>query len=286
MKTKKRRILTFRKNRKTGKPYPITAPLVKSKKKIAAGKRFRGVKPKQIIQGKTDSDIREWIVTWGSHGEKKQTKPMTLTTQKELNSFLRKLKANGIKKFTVTPVHAGTAVEESKGGWIVEYFIKNREKVRGKFKVKMIKKQFTFTSEKKAKIFKKKMERVRGHYAVTARPEKPQTVTSQKEYQDAVRKENLQVVNALEDKPSSWQLELRDIIRRDSPKFKREMRVDQEFIRLGFTSLNPTEPITVKEIRDQLRQEKKAGNTTILSALEKLILEKKAIRSNEPSLLP
>ena len=278
VKTQKRRILAFRKNRKTGKPYPITAPLVKSKKKIAAGKRFRGVKPKTIIQKKSDLNIRSWLVTWTGMDEKQKKNPPQFTTQKELNVFLRKLKADGIKKTTVTPVHAGTAVEESKGGWIVEYFMKNRERVKGKYKRELIKKSFIFPTQKKAEFFKRKMERVRGHMAVVVRPEKPQTPASKKEYETEVRKENLQVVNALENKPSSWVLELRDIIRRDSPKFKREMRVVQEFIKLGFTPLNPTEPITVKEIRNQLWREKKTGNVAKELALETLIEEKAAIR--------
>lgn len=284
MKTaKKQRLLGFRKNRKTGKTIPITAPLVKDKKKIIAGKHFAGVKPKTFSQKNADLNIRSWIVTWRGMDEKQKKNPPQFTTQKELNVFLRKLEADGIKKTTVTPVHAGTAVEESKGGWIVEYFIKNREQVRGKFKRQLIKKSFSFPNQKKAEIFKKTAERVRGHIGVVARPEKPQTTASKKQYEAEVRKENLQVVNAFNEQPSSWRLELRDIIKRSTPRFKREMRVVQEFIRLGGQPINPDEPLTVKEIRSQIRREKKAGNTSNMSLLDQIIEEKAAIRKNEPS---
>ncbi|HUJ84243.1 MAG TPA: hypothetical protein VLV84_01405 [Candidatus Acidoferrales bacterium] len=363
---KNRRVVAFRKDRKTGKTIPITAPLAKRKMKVAGAKNFSGIKPKRQLnygrianaiirfeaKGKSHQtalgkalhdygfigkksvqdlnktelkkllreyqkrqpkstaklsannsssikgDGSQYKVTWAVKGETQN--PQLFSTEKEANSFIRKLKKQGLKP-SVKIIHKSVTVGNKSEDWEVTFFTENTAP-EGKYSSNVITQKELFPNRREAEIFAQKINRGKSGFGATARPRNPETATEKNQFQVEVKKGNAQALNRLNE-PTTFHEEMRLLVMQDSPKWKREMHVLNEFRKVGGCSKDRQEleyPTTAKEIQDWLKLEEKKRASPIsagpqkfegkmrqvrVKKLKALLEEKKAIRENRPSQL-
>ena len=270
-------------------------------KKLIREYQKRQPKPKSTAKlfansGSIKDDVSQYKVTWAVKGESQ--KPQLFSTEKEANLFLRKLKKQGLKP-SVKIIHKSVEVGNKSEDWEVTFFTENTAP-EGKYSSCVSTHKELFPNRRDAEIFAQKINRGKSGFGATARPRNPERATEKNQFQIEVKKGNAQALNRLNE-PTAFHEEIRLLIMQDSPKWKREMHVLNEFRKVGGCSKDRQElgyPTTAKEIQSWLKLEEKKRASPVIAGPQKfegkmrqirikklkaLLEEKKAIREKRPS---
>jgi hypothetical protein len=241
--SKARQVVAFRQDRETGKTKPITGKVGRVKR-VAAGKKFRGVSPRKTLNFKK---LAKLILEYEAKGN---------------NYYPALCKA------------------------LKSYGLPGKKKPDDLTKTEL-KRIFSAVKARRPKA-KPRQVKVAVKPSVNAE-------LGEKANQNEVRKGNAHALNALNE-PTDFQEEIRDIVMRDQPKFKREMKVLDAFRRANGCTDERVQlgyPVTASEIKKQLKLEEKGAISPVglgpqkyagqlrqarIRLLKALLQEKKNIR--------